>query len=222
MNLVTQSISFTPNLQEIQAFTIAIPHLSKVATELTDFIDDENLMQPFLALGKFYYGQGIYNQAEQWWEQCLVVCQKRLWESHPDVAISLNNLAGLYESQGKYEVAEPLYLEALELSKQLLGEQHPQVATSLNNLAALYRSQGKYEVAEPLYLQAIAIAESVLGENHPNTQTMQENFNRCLIMKYLAMPEAEMRQVLPEEVCEELLQYKKTMSNEQSTVNSQH
>ncbi len=76
-----------------------------------------------------------------------------LGENHPDVATSLNNLAGLYEFQGRYKEAEPLHLEALDLHKRLLGENHPDVATSLNNLAGLYESQGRYKEAEPLYLE---------------------------------------------------------------------
>ncbi|MEM8720030.1 MAG: tetratricopeptide repeat protein [Cyanobacteria bacterium P01_G01_bin.39] len=175
MNLIAQSISFTPVLEEIQAFTIAIPHLSHVTTELTDFIDDESLIEPFLALSEFYYGQGIYKQAELLWEQCLSKCQKRFGEQHPDVAASLNNLANLYKSQGKYEAAEPLYQEALELLKQLLGEQHPDVATSLNNLADLYQLQGKYEAAEPLYQKALELRKQLLGEQHPDVATSLNN-----------------------------------------------
>ena len=380
---IAQSIPQTPTIQEIQAVTIAIPHLSDVAIELNQYIDDENLIWSYLGLGSFYKGQGLYNQAEQWLEQCLNSCRERLGSQHPHVANSLNNLALLYESQGRYEAAEPLYKEALELHKQLLGSQHPDVAASLNNLALLYESQGRYEAAEPLYkealeqrkqllgsqhpdvatslnnlallyesqgryeaaeplykealeqrkqllgsqhpdvaeslnnlallyesqgryeaaeplykealeqrkqllgsqhpdvaeslnnlallyesqgryeaaeplykealkqrkqllgsqhpdvaeslnnlallyesqgryeaaeplyLQAIAIAESVLGENHPHTKTMQDNyFTYCMMMKYLQMPEAEMRKVLPEEVCKRLLQYKQQIESE--------
>jgi tetratricopeptide (TPR) repeat protein len=51
--------------------------------------------------------------------------KKLLGEEHPDVAISLNDLAGLYESQGRYEEAEPLYIQALDMRKKLLGDKHP-------------------------------------------------------------------------------------------------
>ena len=64
-------------------------------------------------------------------------------KNHPDVASSLNNLAGLYCSQGKYEQAELLFLRSLEISETTLGKTHPDVASSLSNLAELYRTQGK-------------------------------------------------------------------------------
>jgi tetratricopeptide (TPR) repeat protein len=62
---------------------------------------------------------------------------------HPDVASSLNNLAGLYLSQGRNADAEPLYRQALEMERRLFSGDHPDVAISLNNLAGLYESQGR-------------------------------------------------------------------------------
>jgi tetratricopeptide (TPR) repeat protein len=99
--------------------------------------------------------------------------KRLLGEAHPDVATSLNNLAGLYESQGRYKEAEPLLLEALTMRKQLLGEAHPAVASSLFNLGALRYNQGRYSEAQTLLLQAQPIYLSQLGPDHPNTQELQ-------------------------------------------------
>ena len=55
----------------------------------------------------------------------------------PDLAMSLNNLAGLYFGQGNYASAEPLFRRALEIREKTLGPEHPDTAASLNNLAAL-------------------------------------------------------------------------------------
>ena len=101
--------------------------------------------------------------------------QELLGDRHPNVATSLNNLAGLYQSQGKYEEAEPLLKQALSLSQELLGDRHPDVASSLNNLAMLYHSQGRSETAESLYVRALQIAEAVLGRDHLNTVTYRKN-----------------------------------------------
>jgi len=138
-------------------------------------LSDEDLIWPFVGLGRFYSGQGAYEQALPWYRKCVSAIGERLGQEHPSVASSLNNLAGLYSSQGRYAEAQPLYQEALEMSKRLLGEEHPSVALSLNNLAGLYSSQGRYAEAEPLYVQALEIAERQLGANHPNTITFREN-----------------------------------------------
>ena len=179
---IARSILQTPTRKQIQAVTIAIPHLSYLATELSEYINDENLTFPYVGLGRFYQGQGIYNQAEQCYEKCLNVCRKRLGEKHLDVATSLNNLAILYKSQGRYIKAKPLYLQALEIFKQLLGEQHPNVATSLNNLAILYKCQGKYAEAEPLYIQSLELRKQLLGEQHPDVATSLNNL--AILYKY--------------------------------------
>jgi hypothetical protein len=48
-----------------------------------------------------------------------------LGEAHPDVAQSLNNLAGLYYSQGRYGDALALLLQAQPIYLDQLGPDHP-------------------------------------------------------------------------------------------------
>ena len=178
-----QKMPDTPTRQDIEALRSSIPHVREAARAFTHWIRDEDLIWPFVGLGRFYRGQGDYEGARPWFEQCLSLSRvlrsrslrDRLGQEHPAVAISLNNLAALYYSQGRYEAAEPFYLEALEMFKYLLGEQHPAVATSLNNLAALYWAQGRYEEAEPLYIEALQMRKHLLREEHPAVATSFNN-----------------------------------------------
>ncbi|MEH1843110.1 MAG: tetratricopeptide repeat protein, partial [Nostoc sp.] len=167
MVAVAQDIPDSPTLEQITAVSGAIPHIAEVANHLIQYLSDDDLFWPFYGNVTFYNGQGLYNQALPWCEQCLEITKKRLGESDPSVATSFNNLAFLYDSQGRYSQAEPLYIQALALRRQLLGEEHPSVAQSLNNLASLYDSQGRYSQAEPLYIQALALRRQLLGEEHP-------------------------------------------------------
>jgi tetratricopeptide (TPR) repeat protein len=175
MVAVAKDIPKTPIQSEIATFTPTIPHLAEAAATQTAWLDDEDLIWSFVGLVQFYNGQGDYNEALPWSEQCLSSTKARLGENHPDVAASLNNLAYLYDSQGRYDKAEPLYLQALELRQRLLGENHPLIAKSLNNLAALYKSQGRYEQAEPLFVQALELSQHHLGENHPDVAASLNN-----------------------------------------------
>ncbi|MBD2288905.1 tetratricopeptide repeat protein [Microcystis wesenbergii FACHB-1317] len=170
-----KTIPETPTKEQVEAVALSIPHIAESATELEQWLEDEDLIPPFVGLGRFYGGQGFYDLAEPWHEQCREVTRRRLGEEHPDVATSLNNLAELYKFQGKYEEAEPLFLQALELRKRLLEENHPDVAHSLNNLAELYRSQGRYTEAEPLHLQALELRKRLLGDNHPHVAQSLNN-----------------------------------------------
>ncbi|MBN4004467.1 tetratricopeptide repeat protein [Nostoc sp. LPT] len=175
MIAVAKEIPETPTLEEINAVSLAIPHIAEVANNLIQYVSDEDVISPFVGLGRFYEGQGLYTQAEPWRTQCLSTAQNRLGDNHPDIATSLNNLALLYEFQGKYNQAEPLFLQALELRQHLLGDNHPDIATSLGNLAYLYYSQARYDQAEPLYLQALELRQRLLENNHPNVATSLDN-----------------------------------------------
>ena len=129
--------------------------------------------------------QGKYAEAEPLHKRSLAIWEKALGKEHPDVALSLNNLAALYDSQGKYAEAEPLHKRSLAIKEKVLGKEHPDVAlfggqevlkrVDLNNLAALYDSQGKYAEAEPLHKRSLAIREKVLGKEHPDVALSLNN-----------------------------------------------
>ena len=134
---IAQEIPQQPIQKDIQRFKLAIPHLQEVADHLLDTVSDENLIWPFLGVGRFYEGQGLYNDAEPWRKKCVLLLKQRLGDDHPDVATSLNNLAALYESQGKYKEAEPLYQQALNICEQRLGVDYPHTIIVRGNLEHL-------------------------------------------------------------------------------------
>ena len=119
--------------------------------------------------------QANYQQAFELYERALATREKELGPEHPDVATTLNNLAGLYESKGDYDAALPLYKRALAIREKALGPEHPYVATTLNNLAGLYRAKGDDDAALPLYERALAISEKALGLEHPDVATTLNN-----------------------------------------------
>jgi tetratricopeptide (TPR) repeat protein len=199
-----EAISWTPTKEQVEAVALSIPHIAESATELEQWLEEEDLILSFEGLEKFYYGQGSYEQAEPWFKQCLEVTRRRLGEEHPDVATSIMSLAYLYNSQGRYKKAEPLYLQALELRQRLLGESHPHVAISLNNLANLYYFQGKYEEAEPILLQALELYKRLLGENHPDVATSLNNL-AALYNSQGKYEEAEPLYLQALELCKRLL-----------------
>ncbi len=88
---------------------------------------------------------------------------KRLFKSdHPNVALSLNNLALLYYSQDRYEKAEPLLEEALAMYKRLFQGDHPAVVTSLNNLAGLLAATNRPVEALARMKQAAEVEDKMI------------------------------------------------------------
>ena len=107
---VAQQIPEAPTRQSILAMEPALPHLVEIATILIPWVKDEDLPWVFTGIARFYQGQGLYNQAQPYLDQCLSTVRNRLGETHPNVATSLNNLAGLYLSQGAlWGGGTPLY-----------------------------------------------------------------------------------------------------------------
>jgi CHAT domain-containing protein len=119
--------------------------------------------------------QGKYDEAIPLAQRSLAIRENVLGTDHPDVAISLNNLAELYRNQGKYAQAEPLYQRSLAILEKAPGTDHLSVATSLNNLASLYDDQGKYTQAEPLYQRSLTIREKALGTDFSDIATSLNN-----------------------------------------------
>ncbi len=127
------------------------------------------------AAGNLSHTLGHYPESEKLLKRALEMREKSLHPEHPDVALSLNNLAVLYKTQGKYVEAEPLLKRALAIDEMALGPEHPDVAANLNNLAGLYHDQGRYGEAEPLYMRALAIREKTLGPEHPHVAESLNN-----------------------------------------------
>ena len=162
---IAKTIDQTLTLADIANLELYIDHLKVAAEEFNQWLDNDGLIFPFVALGRFYRGKRLYQQAVFYLERCLTFSEKRLGQDHPDVATILNNLAELYQEQGKYEEAELLYRQLLTIDEKNYGENHLDFAISLNNLATLYKIQKKYDEAESLFLRSISIFEHQLKEN---------------------------------------------------------
>jgi tetratricopeptide (TPR) repeat protein len=119
-------------------------------------------------VGRAYFLQLRYTEAETTYRQALEIHRKILGEEHPDYAADLEALAELYVAMARNQQAETLYQQALAIQKQTLGERDPIYATTLCNLGDLYRYMGRYAQAEPLYVQSLAIRKQALGEEHPD------------------------------------------------------
>jgi tetratricopeptide (TPR) repeat protein len=168
---IAQSIDERPTIDQIEQVRELIAHLEEGVRSWIDTITDEDLLWPFVGVGRFYEGQGKYSFVRLWYEDCLKIARQRLGEYHPDVAMILSNLATIYLAQGEYDKAEKFALLAFDMLNCLVAEEHPDVAMLLNNLATIYLAQGEYDKAEPLFLSALEMRKSLLGDEHLDVAT---------------------------------------------------
>ncbi|MCL1468358.1 NB-ARC domain-containing protein [Argonema galeatum] len=114
-----------PTLDDIESVKLTIPHLVEVTQNLINVVTDEDLISPFIGLGRFYEVQAYYPIAETWCQQGLSVTKSRLGEEHFHVATCLSYLAFLNFAQARFWKATLLWLPALRISTIALGSNHP-------------------------------------------------------------------------------------------------
>ena len=100
---------------------------------------------------------------------------KLLGDMHPDLAVTLKELAGIARQQGVNDDAESLYLQALAINQAMLGDDHPETANNLNSLAVFYRGLGNDKLALNYAQRALAGAIRAYGESHPTVGLMTVN-----------------------------------------------
>jgi len=109
---------------------------------------------------------GDLEGAASLYERVLEIAEAKLGPDHPNVAKTLNNLAGIYHSTQRFTEARRLYERVLEIREKALGPDHPHMAKALANLGILLRGMGDYREARALLERALAIYEEAFGPEH--------------------------------------------------------
>lgn len=169
-----ESMPELPTLEQVITFAPGVLHITEVATVLSSYLSDRDLIKPSIALGRFYEGQSLYAEAEHWYQQCCTQAEQRFGKEHPDVAPGAELLASIYRIQGRYTEAEKLYQQVLQLRQRVFGLIHVEIADTLNSLAMLYDEQKRLEEAEALFTQSLAIRQELFGTNHSD---VADSFN---------------------------------------------
>lgn len=175
--------AFVGEPQDVRAWPVLdalLPHVCAVAAHA----DEAGIADPTARLmnqaGVLLDARALHAEAEPLYARALAIVEKALGPEHPNVAMSLNNLAELHRVKGAYARAEPLYARALAIWEKTLGPEHPNVAASLNNLAELCKAQGAYAKAERFMRRALTILVASLGADHPYSQTVRGNYDALL------------------------------------------
>ena len=116
-----------------------------------------------------------YNKALEYHQQSLAIKKQVYGDSHPDVAISYNNIGLVYDDLGDYVRALEYHQQSLAIKIQLYGDSHPDVAISYNNIGSVYYAQGDYARALEYHQQSLAIWKQEYGESHPSVATSYDN-----------------------------------------------
>jgi len=100
------------------------------------------------------YNSGDYAQGIKVAKRALQVAQQNDGPDHPNVALSLGNLAELYEAQSEYAEAEQLYKRSLVILEKEFGQDNPFLVPTLLNMASLYNNIGREDEAHRMMERA--------------------------------------------------------------------
>ena len=101
-------------------------------------------------------------------ERALAIDEPHYGQDHPEVAVTLTNLANAHGDLGNYQTAKEMLERALAIQETHFGKDHPQVAITLDNLAMSEAELLDFEPAE----RHIAQADQIRVNHHLPLQNM--------------------------------------------------
>jgi tetratricopeptide (TPR) repeat protein len=115
------------------------------------------------AFGELFRRQGRFEEAEDFFKLALAAKEEALGPDHPDVAVTLTNLALTYSADGHPAEAGPLLERARDIQDG--NKVSPRTrARTLVALADVYRKLGREGDATALDARVRALREGPLGE----------------------------------------------------------
>lgn len=140
--------------------------------------DDDPLVR-LRAQAIHYRYQWQFHRAEKVLRQLLAMCIEVRGPNHPDVALCLNDLAGLVRAKESVEAKE-LLLQAKSICEST-SEPDPRAhAIILSNLADIYTDEEKYTEAAALLERVITLREQVFGCGHMRVALALDEYEEVL------------------------------------------
>ncbi len=121
------------------------------------------------------------DEAARLFERALVIRERVFGKVHPQVASTLNELAGVALARNRFAEAEALARRVLAIYRTVHGGKHAFTGVGVSNLASVYVAQQQYARAEPLYREAIEIFTESQGAEHLNTGIARIKLGRTLL-----------------------------------------
>jgi tetratricopeptide (TPR) repeat protein len=127
--LVLAEVTYGPEADEVAGLRLVLaaalvaqdkveeaqPHLDRVVSRLDAVALDPSSVASAYQLAKFLAGRGKVDQAIALYEHTVAIRRDALGPDHPEVAITLHNLALLYNAAGRVEEANSVWAEARAL-----------------------------------------------------------------------------------------------------------
>lgn len=126
-------------------------------------------------VGALAWAQSQLERAEQELSRALSLEERFLGAEHPQLAETLESLAGVQMDHFELESAASSHARALQIRKRALGPEHPLVANSLDRLGGVRWGQGRLVEARGHMEAAVALATRVMPEDRASLAEYRNN-----------------------------------------------
>mmetsp|Transcript_26191 Transcript_26191/g.39659 ORF Transcript_26191/g.39659 Transcript_26191/m.39659 type:complete len:330 (+) Transcript_26191:178-1167(+) len=101
----------------------------------------------FNTLGNAHFDRENFDEAIDAYHHGLEIERTRLEPTHPNIIITLSNIAETYRQSGNFDLAIQAYQEVLYLQQQRFGSCHPDIAKTLHVIGLIYDQMGDLSYA---------------------------------------------------------------------------
>ena len=105
------------------------------------------------------------DRAFETYQQVLAIESYRLGLSHPDVTVTLHNIATIDAARGNHEHALSLYKQVLTLQRKLFGDDDESLAVTSACMGDVYERMGDNDNATDCFEEALRIKMFTLGRH---------------------------------------------------------
>lgn len=143
--------------------------------------DHPNTAYRYSNLGLFFFEEGDYSRALQYFFRALAIRRAKMGDRHELVGNLYNNIGNCYRGLKRYQDALDYCEKALEIRRAVLGTEHREVADSYADIGNIYQELGLYERALEYYRKALDIDTRALGPQHPFLSDAWFLLGSCLL-----------------------------------------
>jgi tetratricopeptide (TPR) repeat protein len=116
-------------------------------------------------IGNLQRDMGDMNAAFETYQKVLAMEASRLGPSHPDVIVTLHNIATIDAARGNHKQALALYQQVIDAQTKVFGENHLNLAVSMACKGDVFERIGEMEPAIDCFEEALRIKSSALGRH---------------------------------------------------------
>jgi tetratricopeptide (TPR) repeat protein len=146
--------------EQMDKLAVAETHYRKGYQTHEENEEFDEAAKALLAMGRLYYKQRRYPDAEQVLQYALAIYQQQFGTRYEGIADAANTLADCLMGRNSWDEAEKILMRAVSIDEEAKGKTNPIVGMELHKLAVCFDKQGKDGDASYNFKRAVEVFEA--------------------------------------------------------------